>query len=108
QRLKVAEPTAARPGPGLLPETLLRTLDVNLARRLEGLLAGAYRARLIGLGAELAPVRPYDPGPGDLRHIDWNATARTGVPPVRTQLADRILVTWIVLDATPSMEFGTA
>ena len=108
QRLKVAEPTAARPGPGLLPETLLRTLDVNLARRVEGLLAGDYRARLIGLGTELAQLRPYDPETDDVRHIDWKATARTGVPHVRVQLADRILVTWIVLDTTLSMEFGTA
>ena len=108
QRLKVAEPTASRPGPGLLPETLLRTLDVNLARRVEGLLAGDYRARLIGLGTELAQIRPYDPETDDVRHIDWKATARTGVPHVRVQLADRILVTWIVLDTTLSMEFGTA
>jgi uncharacterized protein (DUF58 family) len=107
-RLKVAEPTPSRPGPGLLPETLLRTLDVNLARRVEGLLTGDYRARPIGVGTELAQIRPYDPETDDVRHIDWKATARTGLPHVRVQLADRILVTWIVLDTSPSMDFGTA
>jgi uncharacterized protein (DUF58 family) len=107
-RLRVAEPTPDRPGPGVLPETLLRTLDVNLARRVEGLLAGDYRARPIGLGTELAQLRPYDPEVDDVRHIDWKATARTGTPHVRVHLADRILVTWIVVDASLSMEFGTA
>ena len=53
-------------------------------------------------------LRPYDPETDDVRHIDWKATARTGVPHVRVQLADRILVTWIVLDTTLSMEFGAA
>src|SRR5262249_30619233 len=83
KRLRVSEPTAARPGPGLLPETLLRTLDVNLARRVEGLLAGDYRSQLIGRGTELAQLRPYDPEVDDVRHIDWKATARTGIPHVR-------------------------
>jgi uncharacterized protein (DUF58 family) len=91
-----------------LPETLLRTLDVNLARRVEGLLAGDYRSKLIGRGTELAQLRPYDPEIDDVRHIDWKATARTGIPHVRVHLAERILVTWIVVDASPSMEFGTA
>ena len=95
-------------GPGLLPETLLRTLDVNLARRVEGLLAGDYRSQLIGRGTELAQLRPYDPETDDVRHIDWKATARTGVPHVRVHLAERILVSWIVVDTTLSMEFGTA
>lgn len=108
RRLRIDEPTGSRPGPGLLPETLLRTLDVNLARRVEGLLAGDYRARFIGLGTELAQIRPYDPETDDVRHIDWKATARTGLPHVRVQLADRILVAWLVVDATLSMEFGTA
>jgi uncharacterized protein (DUF58 family) len=108
KRLRLSDPASSRPGPGLLPETLLRTLDVNLARRVEGLLAGDYRSNLIGRGTELAQLRPYDPEIDDVRHIDWKATARTGIPHVRVHLAERILVTWIVVDASPSMEFGTA
>lgn len=107
-RFQAAERTASRPGPGLLPETLLRTLDVSLARRVEALLAGDHRSRLLGRGTELAQIRPYDPETDDVRHIDWKATARTGMPHVRVHLAERVLVSWIVLDASPSMDFGTA
>ena len=52
-------------------------------------------------------MRPYVPG-DDVRLIDWNVTARTGEPHVRVQLAERVLVTWLVLDTSASMQFGTA
>jgi uncharacterized protein (DUF58 family) len=102
-----AEPTSARPGPGPISEQLLRALDITVARRMEGLLAGDYRSRLLGDGSELAQIRPYTPG-DDVRQIDWNVTARTGEPHVRVQHAERVLVTWLVLDTSPSMQFGTA
>ena len=99
--------TPARPGPGSMPEGLLRALDISIARRMEGLLAGDFRSNLLGTGSELAMVRPYAPG-DDVRRIDWNVTARTTEPHVRVDLAERVLVTWLVLDASPSMQFGTA
>jgi uncharacterized protein (DUF58 family) len=99
--------TPARPGPGPLPEAALRALDVDIGRRIDGLLAGDYRASLLGDGTELAQVRPYEPG-DDVRQLDWNVTARTAIPHVRVQLAERVLVTWLVLDTSPSMQFGTA
>jgi uncharacterized protein (DUF58 family) len=102
-----AEPTPERPGPGPLPEALLRALEVSIGRRIGGLLAGDYRSVLLGEGTELAQVRPYVAG-DDVRRIDWNVTARTGEPHVRVQLAERVLVTWLVLDTSPSMQFGTA
>jgi uncharacterized protein (DUF58 family) len=74
---------------------------------MEGLLAGDYRSSVLGEGTELALIRPYVPG-DDVRRIDWNVTARTGEPHVRVQLAERVLVTWLVLDTSPSMRFGTA
>ena len=101
------EPTPERPGPGPLPESLLKALELTIARRVEGLLAGDHRSALLGRGTELAQVRPYVPG-DDVRLIDWNVTARTTEPHVRVHLAERVLVTWIVLDTTPSMAFGTA
>jgi len=100
-------PTPERPGPGRMPGALLRALEVSIARRMEGLLAGDYRSTLLGDGTELAQVRPYVPG-DDVRRIDWNVTARTREPHVRVQLAERVLVTWLVLDASASMQFGTA
>jgi uncharacterized protein (DUF58 family) len=90
-----------------MPDALLRALDVTIGRRIEGLLAGDYRSTLLGQGSELALVRPYVPG-DDVRRIDWNVTARTAEPHVRVDLAERILVTWLVLDTSPSMQFGTA
>jgi uncharacterized protein (DUF58 family) len=102
-----AEPTPDRPGPGPVPDGLLKALELTIARRVDGLLAGDHRSALLGRGTELAQVRPYVPG-DDVRLIDWNVTARTTEPHVRVHLAERVLVTWIVLDTTPSMTFGTA
>ena len=89
-----------------MPDALLRALELSIGRRVEGLLAGDHRSALLGRGSELAQVRPYVPG-DDVRLIDWNVTARTGEPHVRVHLAERVLVTWIVLDRTASMRFGT-
>jgi uncharacterized protein (DUF58 family) len=99
--------TPERPGPGPMPDPLLRALELTIGRRVEGLLAGDHRSALLGRGSELAQVRPYVPG-DDVRLIDWNVTARTREPHVRVHLAERVLVTWIVLDRTASMRFGTA
>jgi uncharacterized protein (DUF58 family) len=99
--------TPERPGPGPMPEQLLRALELSISRRIDGLLAGDHRSHLLGRGTELAQVRPYVPG-DDVRLIDWNVTARTHEPHVRVHLAERVLVSWIVLDRTASMAFGTA
>ena len=95
--------TPERPGPGPLPIELLRALQIDVSRRMEGMLAGDYRSSHYGEGVELAQVRPYLPG-DDVRRIEWNVTARTGTPHVRVNLAERVLVTWLVLDTSPSMQ----
>jgi uncharacterized protein (DUF58 family) len=97
----------AKPGPGPTPEALLRALDVTVGRRIRGLVPGEYRAHDLGGGTELAQVRPYQPG-DDVRRIDWNVTARTSVPHVRIHVPERALTTWLVLDCSASMTFGTA
>lgn len=96
-----------RPGPGAIPPALLRALDLTVRRRIESLLAGDHRSSLLGPGTELAQVRPYEPG-DDVRLIDWNVTARTQVPHVRVNVAERALTTWLLLDTSASMAFGTA
>ena len=99
--------TPAQPGPGPTPEALLRALDVTVGRRIRGLVPGEYRAHDLGGGTELAQIRPYEPG-DDVRRIDWNVTARTTVPHVRVHVPERALTTWLLLDVSPSMTFGTA
>ncbi len=99
--------SAAQPGPGPTPEALLRALDVTVGRRIRGLVPGDYRAHDLGGGTELAQVRPYEPG-DDVRRIDWNVTARTTIPHVRVHVPERALTTWLILDVSPSMTFGTA
>jgi uncharacterized protein (DUF58 family) len=99
--------TPDRPGPGPTPEALLRALDVIVRRRIEAMLTGDHRSSAIGIGTELAQIRLYQPG-DDVRRIDWAVTARTGEVHVRDQVAERALVSWLVLDTSPSMSFGTA
>ena len=99
--------TPAQPGPGPITTASLRALELVIGRRVDAMLSGDYRSAFAGVGTELHQVRPYAPG-DDVRRIDWNVTARTGVTHVRVELAERMLVTWIVLDASASMGFGTA
>lgn len=99
--------TPAEPGPGQISSATLAALDLAIGRRIDGLLAGEYRSPFAGVGSEFHQVRLYSAG-DDVRRIDWNVTARTGEAHVRIELPDRILITWIVLDMSASMGFGTA
>jgi uncharacterized protein (DUF58 family) len=99
--------TPDKPGPGPVPDALLRTLRPVVRRRVEGLAAGEHASILLGEGTELAQIKPYEPG-DDVRRIDPNATARTGEPHVRKLVAEKALTTWLALDVSPSMAFGTA
>src|ERR671931_1145049 len=99
--------TPEHPGPGPLSAESLRALELTIGRRVDGLLAGDYRSAFAGIGSELFQVRAYEPG-DDVRRIEWNVTARTGQTHVRVELAERVLVTWLVLDSSASMAFGTA
>ena len=89
------------------PDEVLRRLELTVTRKLDGLLQGDYRGLVPGHGSELGETRKYQPG-DDTRRIDWNVTARTQVPHVRDTIADRELETWLLVDQSASLDFGTA
>lgn len=88
------------------PERVLQRLDWQVIRRLDGLLQGDYRGLFRGHGIDFADLREYQPG-DDVRHIDWNVTARMDTPYVRQFIEDREITGWFLLDLSPSMDFGT-
>jgi uncharacterized protein (DUF58 family) len=94
--------SASRPN----PETLLRKLEWTVLRRLDGLLHGDYRTLFRGFGLDLADLREYQYH-DDVRHIDWNVTARLQVPYVRQFNEDREVTAWFLLDLSPSIDFGS-
>ncbi|MFG1627311.1 DUF58 domain-containing protein [Kribbella sp. NPDC049227] len=97
-------------GPDLLAgrERALRALELTVKRKLEGFLHGEITGLRSGPGSEPNEARPYQAGQDDVRRMDWNVTARSLEPHVRAPLAERELETWALLDASASMDFGTA
>jgi uncharacterized protein (DUF58 family) len=89
----------------LSAERLLRRLEWRVVRRLEGRLQGDYRSLFRGSGLDFTDLREYEPG-DDLRHIEWNVTARLDTPYVREFVEDRELTAWLLLDDSASMGFG--
>src|SRR3569623_3702987 len=89
------------------PEHLLRQREWAGLRRLDGWLQGDYRTFMRGAGLELADLREYQHG-DDVRHIDWNVTARLQTPHVREYIEDREITAWFVLDLSASVDFGSA
>ena len=87
-------------------EQLLRRLEWTVLKRLDGLLQGDYRTLLRGTGMDLADLREYQYH-DDVRHIDWNVTARLQQPHVRVFTEDREMSAWFLLDLSPSMDFGS-
>jgi uncharacterized protein (DUF58 family) len=87
------------------PDRLLRRLEWQVVRRLDGRLQGAYRTVFRGTGIDFADLREYTPE-DDVRHIDWNVTARLDEPYVRQYTEDRELTAWLVLDRSASMRLG--
>jgi uncharacterized protein (DUF58 family) len=102
--------------PGTPPETA-PTPDaaaiVRRARRLRfrvrpeavALLAGAYHGARPGVGLMFSELRAYEPG-DDVRHLDWNVTARQGKPFVRRFIEERALTLWLIVDISASLRFG--
>ncbi|MCP2247620.1 Protein of unknown function DUF58 [Lentzea aerocolonigenes] len=92
---------------GVRMEAALRMLELDVRRRLDGLLQGNHLGLVPGPGTEPGEARTYQPG-DDVRRMDWAVTARTTVPHIRETVADRELETWVAIDLSPSLDFGTA
>lgn len=88
-------------------EPLLRRLELTVRNKLDGLLQGSYAGLMPGPGSEAGESRAYVPG-DDVRRMDWAVTARTTDPHIRQTIADRELESWLVIDLSSSMDFGTA
>ena len=103
-------PVATDHGPSLdleQADVLLKRLEFTVRNKLDGLLQGNYQGLVPGPGSEAGESRQYFIG-DDVRRMDWPVTARTMVPHIRQTVADRELETWLVVDLSPSMDFGTA
>ena len=87
-------------------EALLKRLDWTVLRRLDGLLQGDHRTLMRGAGLDLADLREYQHH-DDVRHIDWNVTARLQQPYVRQFTEDRELSAWFLVDLSASVDFGS-
>ncbi|NBX14058.1 MAG: DUF58 domain-containing protein, partial [Betaproteobacteria bacterium] len=87
-------------------EALLEQLEWTVLRRLDGLLQGDHKTLFRGSGLELADLREYQ-AHDDVRHIDWNVTARMQTPYVREHQEDREISAWFLLDLSGSMDFGS-
>ncbi|MET8838422.1 DUF58 domain-containing protein, partial [Micromonospora sp. NPDC004540] len=85
---------------------VLARLQLMVTRKLDGLLQGDYAGLLPGPGSEAGESREYRPG-DDVRRMDWPVTARTTMPHVRRTVADRELETWLAVDLSASLDFGT-
>jgi len=88
------------------PERILRRLEWAVIRRLDGAVHGNYRTLFRGFGLDLADLREYQYH-DDVRHIDWNVTARLQTPYVREFNEDREVTAWFLLDLSPSVDFGS-
>ena len=102
--MKHAQPTPEAPEP--TPQALLERIEWTVGKRLDGVLQGDYRTLLRGHGIDLADLREYQ-FHDDVRHIDWNVTARLQTPYVRQYMEDRELCAWFLLDLSPSVDFGS-
>ena len=103
----MADNVTAPPHAGTDAEALLHRLEWTVLRRLDGLLQGDYRTLWRGAGLDLADLREYQHA-DDVRHIDWNVTARLQVPHVRQYTEDRELTAWFLIDLSGSIDFGSA
>ncbi|WP_197674046.1 DUF58 domain-containing protein [Micromonospora narathiwatensis] len=105
-RAAAVTPPSRLPATGDRSGAVLARLQLMVTRKLDGLLQGDYAGLLPGPGSEAGESREYRPG-DDVRRMDWPVTARTTLPHVRRTVADRELETWLAVDLSASLDFGT-
>nr|WP_102417843.1 DUF58 domain-containing protein [Mycobacterium sp. 4858] len=108
QPAAIAHPPSMQRGQIVDPKlaAALRQLELTVKRKLDGVLHGDHLGLIPGPGSEPGESREYQPG-DDVRRMDWAVTARTTHPHVRQMIADRELETWLVVDMSASLDFGT-
>jgi uncharacterized protein (DUF58 family) len=84
----------------------VRKIQIRTSHLVSDLFAGQYQSVFKGRGMEFAEVRLYQPG-DEVRTIDWNVTARTGVPHVKRYAEERELTVMLLVDASASTRFGS-
>ncbi|MEX1167234.1 MAG: DUF58 domain-containing protein, partial [Hydrogenophaga sp.] len=104
-KTKAPAPIAVAP-PRERADALLQRLEWTVLKRLDGLLQGDHRTVMRGNGLDLADLREYQLH-DDVRHMDWNVTARLQQPHVRVFTEDRDMTAWFLLDLSPSVDFGS-
>lgn len=93
----------------MLPDDLIQyvnRIELQSRKVADSVFSGAYSSAFKGRGVEFADVRAYQPG-DDVRTIDWNVTARTGMPFVKQFVEERELTLMLVVDVSPSTRFGS-
>jgi len=90
----------------ILADKILRKVALTTAKKVEGHLHGDYRSIFQGSGLDFKEIREYSTN-DDIKNIDWNATARLGRPQVRVYEEERDHTVWLILDVSPSMDFGS-
>ncbi|MAF65932.1 MAG: DUF58 domain-containing protein [Planctomycetes bacterium] len=92
----------------LAPDLMARVEQIRIRthKLVNTALSGGYRSTFRGTGLEFEEVRPYQPG-DDVRSIDWNVTARTGLPFIKTFSEERELTIDLLVDTSRSMDFGS-
>ena len=84
----------------------VRKIQIRTSHLVTDLFAGQYQSVFKGRGMEFAEVRLYQPG-DEIRTIDWNVTARTGVPHVKRFVEERERIVYLCVDVSGSQQFGT-
>ncbi len=93
----------------MLPEEIIRKvkgIELRTKRLVNDVFSGEYHSVFKGTGIEFAEVREYGIG-DDVRLIDWNVTARTGHPYIKTFEEERELTVMLVVDVSGSGLFGS-